>query len=792
MKSISIFLMIFAFVLSAETVRVGAYDNPPKIFKNGNGEIEGFWADVTNEIAQREGWNIEWIFGTWDECLSRLEKGELDIMVDTGLTPSRELKYRFAHETVHLSWTSIFKHPDSNIESVLDLSGKKIGGLKNSFDLEGPQGLKKVLKDFEIPAEIVELGDYKDILAKVERGELDAGIVDKDFGNLSGQNFKINQTPIVLQPAKMMYSFNKESERSDRLISSIDKVVKQMKSDENSVYYRSFDHFLGSPQKKFVLPAWLWIALSVMGAAIVLLTGMEIYLKREVNKKTLSLKESEQNLRITLESIGDGVIATDAEGKITMINKTAEKLTGWAHKECAGKPMNDIFRILNAHTREKVDNPADIVIKNGKTVGLANDTVLISKSGTEYQIADSAAPIVDPNGNIHGVILVFSDVSEKYKAEEQRKTSERSFRSIVESSPLGIYLYELDENNDLILAGYNPAADKIIGISHEKLKGKKIEDAFPMLSKTEVPLRYRKAASEGATWHNENFSYDYQGIKGCYNIVAFGISNNKMAVMFYDISDLKAAHEEIKKLNESLEKKVAIRTRELELSNKELESFAYSVSHDLRAPLRHINGFAASMEEVCHNCGKEALSYLKKISVSSLEMGVLIDDLLEYSKTGRADLVKKQTDMNELVIELKERLYKEEIYPKAQFHFEKLPAVLCDESLMRTVWLNLIENALKYSSKTSEPVISIGCKDKEKEYEFYIKDNGAGFDPAFSGKLFGVFQRLHGRSEYEGTGIGLANVRRIIERHGGTVRAESEGENKGACFYFTMPKREKN
>ena len=537
-----------------------------------------------------------------------------------------------------------------------------------------------------------------------------------------------------------------------------------------------------NPTMIFGIPPWIWIALSVMGTGLVFFIVIDIYLKREVNKKTISLKESEENLRITLESIGDGVIATDAEGKITMINKTAEKLTGWKLEECAGRPMNDIFRIVNAQTRESVSNPADTVIKNGKTVGLANDTVLISKDGTEYQIADSAAPILDENGKIHGVILVFSDVTNKYKTENDIRTVKEQFEYVLSVTNTGFDI--IDEDFNVVYV--DPNWIKKLGDP----KHKKCHDYFMgsdhVCETCAIPKVLETGISEISVEHltKENRIVEVHTIP-----LKESVGGKKLVAEFnIDITEKQQYQNNIKKLNESLEQKVKKRTRELKLSNKELESFAYSVSHDLRAPLRHINGFAASMEQVCRNCEKEALGYLNKISVSALEMGALIDDLLEYSKTGRAELNKRNTEMSTIVNELKERLAKEDNYPRARYEIQKLPVVLCDENLIRTAWLNLIENALKYSSQTTDPLIVIGCREKNVEYEFFVKDNGAGFDPQYTGKLFGVFQRLHGKTEYEGTGIGLANVRRIIERHGGSVRAESEGEGKGACFYFTLPK----
>lgn len=252
--------------------------------------------------------------------------------------------------------------------------------------------------------------------------------------------------------------------------------------------------------------------------------------------------------------------------------------------------------------------------------------------------------------------------------------------------------------------------------------------------------------------------------------------------------ELQQSEEALKILNETLEQKVHDRTNELELSNRELESFSYSVSHDLRAPLRHILGFADIMKKECESASIEANHYLKKIIESAGDMGTLIDDLLEYSRTGRSDMKKSSVDLDEIVAQIKIRFDRENTDRKIIWNLSDLPQAYCDSGLIQAVWTNLIENAVKYTSKKETASIEIGFSDKVSEFEFFIKDNGVGFDMTFVHKLFGVFQRLHNKNEFEGTGIGLANVKRIVNRHGGRIWAEGE-VGTGAAFYFTLPKQ---
>jgi len=244
-------------------------------------------------------------------------------------------------------------------------------------------------------------------------------------------------------------------------------------------------------------------------------------------------------------------------------------------------------------------------------------------------------------------------------------------------------------------------------------------------------------------------------------------------------------------LNVELEQRVLDRTAQLDAANKELEAFAYSVSHDLRAPLRHISGFS----ELLAKRSGDALDdrgrhYLETITTSVGQMGVLIDDLLQFSRTGRAELQIAEVDMGEALREALELLQRETGERDIEWSIEPLPRVVGDHALLRQVWANLLGNAVKYSRGRTPARIEVGVRDSEGTSEdvFWVRDNGVGFDMRYAHKLFGVFQRLHSATEFEGTGIGLANVERIINRLGGRVWAEAEVD-KGAEFYFSLPRR---
>lgn len=508
-----------------------------------------------------------------------------------------------------------------------------------------------------------------------------------------------------------------------------------------------------------------------------------------------------EQLRVTLASIGDAVIATDDSGRVTFMNQVAEQLTGWRMSESRGRPLAEVFRIVDEETRESRKDPVRLVLAEMRVIALSNHTLLVARDGTERAIADSAAPIRNDRGEIIGVVLVFQDVTEQQEARRALQQSEARSSAILESALDAI----VTSNEEGEIVEWNPAAERIFRYSREEVIGRQMADLI-------IPPQWRERHHQGMARYRATGEAHVLGRRieiqamrkgGEEFMVELAITrlSAEGPAMFTahvrDITERKRAEQALReaqeKLNrhaESLEEAVAERTARLQELVGELEAFSYSLSHDMRAPLRAIQGMGSALQEdYGEKIGAEGNHYLQRIMSAAVRLDRLIQDVLSYSRVVRSDIEVKRVDVDALVSEIVDQ-YAELQPPNAEIHIRRplLPVRGQEASLTQCI-SNLLSNAVKFVPPGVRPRVEVWTEELDGRVRLYVKDNGIGIEPKHRERIFKIFERVHPDHTFAGTGIGLAIVRKGVERMGGSMGLESE-PGKGSTFWIELTKGE--
>jgi PAS domain S-box-containing protein len=481
-------------------------------------------------------------------------------------------------------------------------------------------------------------------------------------------------------------------------------------------------------------------------------------------------------LAAIVESSDDAIIGKDLQGEVTSWNPGAERMFGYPACEMVGQP---IMRMIPP---DRLQEEMGIMglIRRGESVKHF-DTERVCKDGTMVPISVTVSPIKDSNGKIIGASKVARDITGRKLAEEARSASEARYRALFEYAPVGILI----GNPANVYLDANVSMCRMLGYAHDELVGLQGSD---IVAPTEIQhIEAALVEIKAKLGHHREWQFRRKdgSILATETMATLMPDGNFMAII-RDITERKQAQGKIQQLNSELEQRVLERTAQLESANKELEAFSYSVSHDLRAPLRAVDGFSqAVLEDYGPELPEGCREDLQTIRNGAQKMGQLIDDLLTFSRLSRLPLSKSAVDTGKLVRSVLGELNYKQKGRQIDVRIAELAQCQADPALLKQVWVNLLSNALKYSGKREAAVIEIGCAREKGQNVYFVRDNGTGFDMQYAHKLFGVFQRLHRAEDYEGTGVGLAIVQRVIHRHGGRVWAEST-VNRGATFYFTL------
>jgi len=501
-------------------------------------------------------------------------------------------------------------------------------------------------------------------------------------------------------------------------------------------------------------------------------------LEEEVQKRRdieLDLRTSEANYREQAELLDlthDAIFVRSLDAHIIYWNRSAEKLYGWSKREARGQIPHELLDTIFPKPLSEIH---DEVLQKGFWEG---ELIHQRRDGAKITVSSRWALRTDAAGDPISILESNRDVT-------GRKEQEERFRNLLESAPDAMVI--VDHRGLIQLV--NAQTERLFGYSREELIGKTVEILMPKRFHPQH-IGHRTAYSESPRPREMGAGLELSGRRkdGAEFPIEISLSPLKtqegslISSAIRNVSDRRHAEEEIRKLNSVLRDRVA----ELNAANRELESFSYSVSHDLRAPLRHIDGFTRILkEEYAGELPQDGVRYLDRVLEAANHMGHLVDDLLNLARIGRREIAKQKVRLEDVVRQAIAELPPETAERKIEWLIEPLAYAECDPGLMKLVFSNLLSNGAKFTRTRENAVIEVGECESRGVPAYFVRDNGVGFDPQYADKLFGVFQRLHRQEDFEGTGIGLATVQRIIRRHGGEIWAEAEPD-RGATFFFTL------
>ena len=761
-----------------KVVRVGVYENPPKIYTDSNGDVSGFWPELINYIAQKENWDIIWVPGTWLEDMNKLQANEIDILPDTGWTEERSQEFAFSSETVLSSWSRLYVAEGSSIQTILDLEGKKVGGLDGSINFDGPDGIKNLTEKLGIQPTFVGLDSYQAVFTALQNKEIDAGVINKDFGDLNENQFNVVRTSILIQPMNLRFAFTKGGDLTPYLVQTIDADIKDLKNDPSSIYYQALDKYLGENQQKTIvklIPSWVYVLL-LNGAGIILfLLVVTITARRQIRRQTSELRTSEARNRALLENNPDQIFRLNSDGVLVDYHSAFNNSSFPLSEKFLGKHVVDV---LPHGLSEAILSNAENAIES-KDIQTTEYTLALEGENREYEARFT------PNGKDE-VIVIVRDITTRKQAEKQLRESEKRYQTLTSVAPVGIF----HTNNEGLTTYVNSTWCQIAGITEKEALGN------GWLSAVHPEDRERLSANwQGAAHQKSTSTADYRFVHSDGSIswvigqaVPEVNSDNQVIGFVGTITDIT-----VRKKVEDL-KAAVIRA---ESADKLKSAFLATMSHELRTPLNSIIGFTGILlQELVGPLNDEQEKQLTMVKGSALHLLELINDVLDISKieAGQVTVFPELFDMGTAVQKSVEK-----ITPMAEMKNLKVVTMVTPEKIdifsdrrrVEQILINLLNNAVKF---TEHGEVRLECELENDCLITRIIDTGIGIKPEDLQTLFKPFQQIDtGISrQYEGTGLGLSICKRLVELLGGQIQVESI-QGAGSTFSFTLPiKSEKN
>jgi len=807
------FLMIFLMITftsgqvhaAGRTVRVGVYQNEPKIFVDTGGHASGIYIGLLAEIGAEEGWTLVYVPCEWADCLAALENGQIDLMPDMAYSTERAPIYDFNLTPVLQSWSQVYASPRLKVSGYNDLTGRRVAVLNGSIQ---QTVFEQYMSGFGFEVTIVPTESLEEAFKLAGNGSVDAAIANNFFGDYFFKQYRLAKTPIVFNPAILFFA-TAMGHNAD-LLEAIDRHLNGWMQVPNSPYYSILSRWtVKTPSPVYRVPQYINWVIGTIAGLFVLAAGMILLLRRQVRARTRHLEEANQSLRESerryqlISTVASDYMFSsrlDAEGRLTLdwVAGAFEKITGYTSEEYIAH--GGWRAALHPDDLAKDDRDLEKLRANQPVV---SEIRTLTKKGKTVWVRVYAHPVMDAEcKELVGINGAVQDITERKRAEEIIEASEKRLSLIFDTVNDVIFLLSVEPENCFRFVSVNPAFLGLTGLRREQVLGKPIEEVLPEAAHALVKSKYQEAIRENKTVKWEEVSvyptgtlYGVATVTPAWDIA--GVCTHLIGSV-HDITEIRRAEEEIRKLNQGLEQRVAERTRELEIAKVRAESadqikssFLATMSHELRTPLNSIIGFTGILlMGLVGPLSQEQDKQLNMIQDSARHLLELINDVLDISKieAGQIELARAPFDMRTTIQKSLEK-----IMPLAEKKGLALTALVApsvgqitgDRRRVEQILINLLNNAVKF---TEQGQVRIECQVDETSLVTRVFDTGIGIRSENMEALFKPFRQVDSgiTRQYDGTGLGLSICKRLVETMGGRIWVESEWA-KGSTFSFSLP-----
>jgi PAS domain S-box-containing protein len=793
---------------AGRTVRVGVYQNEPKIFMGENGQASGIFIDILKEIGAQEGWTLMFEPCQWADCLAALEAGEIDLMPDVAYSTERDLKYDFHHTPVLDSWSQIYANPNLPVSSFGDLAGKRVTVLNGSIQ---QTVFQQYMSGFGYTFTFLPTDSLTEAFRLAESGQADAAIANNFFGDYFYQEFGLVKTPIIFDPVTLFYATAQG--RNPDLLEGIDRRLNEWLQESNSPYYTILGRWiLRSPVPVYRVPQYVYWIIAIIGGLFAFAVGMVLLLRSQVRARTKhlwqmnrALRESEERYRLLFSTSNDAILLTAPDGRVFAANPAACRIFGRTEEEIRSIGREGIVDMADPRVAAGLKERS----QRGYFFG---EITFIRKDGTKFPGEVSTALFKDDTGTPR-TSMIIRDVTDREESERRLAENERKYRELVEHANSIILRWTRDGRitflNEFGLRFFGYSAGEIIG---QPVMG----TIVPSTESDGRDLRHlmEQIQSDPQTFEqniNENTRRDGERVWIAWtNRIVKDAEGQVTEILSIgtDITERKRAEEAIRELNATLERRVADRTAELAVAKDRAEaadrlksSFLATMSHELRTPLNSIIGFTGIvLQGLAGPLTAEQGKQLGMVRDSARHLLALINDVLDISKieAGQLEIHIETFDLR-ASIEKVSAIVKPLAEKKGlTLDMELSPGIgtfTSDPRRIEQVLINLLNNGVKY---TEQGGVTLRAGIAPYPYHapqsalfLSVADTGIGIQPEDFDKLFLPFRQIDSglTRKHEGTGLGLAICRRLAELLGGEIRAESEF-GKGSIFTLILPLKE--